>query len=111
MEVPAACSLDLTGPQGNERCHRWLEQKLGEKLPADIWEVHVAVTPNQGGDTESACALHLSLTLSVSLSMLCDGQWAHDGRRLCKLCNTLKPGSVDMGKVSMCEESSAVCHM
>jgi len=45
---------------GYDKCHAWLEGKLGERLPGDMWE------------------------------------WAHDGTKLCKLANILKPGSVDM---------------
>jgi len=42
----------------------WVEGKLGETLPLDLWE------------------------------------WSHDGKRLCKLANILRPGTVDMGMLN-----------
>ena len=53
-----------TSVMGNERCRLWLESKLGERLPDDMWE------------------------------------WAHDGKRLCALCNILRPGTIDMAKLN-----------
>lgn len=51
----------------------WVESKLGERLPLDLWE------------------------------------WAHDGKRLCTLCNILRPGTVDMKMLN--KRSGPMFHM
>merc|ERR1712199_39618 len=38
-------------------------------------------------------------------------EWAHDGHRLCKLANVLKPGSVDMSKLNKSKTIALHCQM
>merc|ERR1711907_598578 len=62
---------NATGDYVDVKC--WVEARLGEALPMDLWE------------------------------------WAHDGRRLWKLANALKPGIVDMGMLN--KRSGPMFHM
>ena len=85
----------------------WVEGKLGETLPLDLWEV-VCTSIQLLVEHDSLlcpCVIECAECDTVTEAyhhplMHCLWQWSHDGKRLCKLANILRPGTVDMGMVT-----------